>query len=214
MRNKLRYAFLVSICLITALCAGAGFAQGRESGIRVLSEYRGSGSIPGSSKIWEIRSVQVSEGKRLISFYSETSEDPLCSLAISSSGGMNAVAWQGKNGRRKNGDEGFLVMPGFPVPCDLVPVIADDNVRVFEEKTEAGGRAFISRYQVSSKAISMDEARENNWVRGEFSGLFDLRMVTVVDRQGRLVVRQLWPLNAQWWIYEETLDRQSRVIDQ
>ena len=214
MRNKLRYAFLVSICLITALCAGAGFAQGRESGIRVLSEYRGSGSIPGSSKIWEIRSVQVSEGKRLISFYSETSEDPLCSLAISSSGGMNTVTWQSMNGRRKNGAEDFLVMPGFPVPCDFVPVFADDNVRVFEEKTEAGGRTFIGRYQVSSKAISMDEARENNWVRGEFSGPFDLRMVTVVDRQGRLVVRQLWPLNAQWWIYEETLDRQSRVIDQ
>jgi len=214
MRNKLRYAFLVSICLITALCAGAGFAQDHESGIRVLSEYRGSGSIPGSSEVWEIRSVRISEGKRLISFYSETSEDPLCSLAISSSGGMNTVAWQGKNGRRKNGAEGLLVMPGYPAPCDLVPVFAGDNVRVFEEKTEAGGRAFISRYQVSSKAISLDEARENNWVRGEFSGPFDLRMVTVVDRQGRLVVRQLWPLNAQWWIYEETLDRQSRVIDQ
>ena len=208
------YAFFVSICLMTALCAGADFAQGRESMIRVLSEYRESGGIPGSSKIWEIRSVRISEGKRLISFYSETSEDLLCSLVISSSGDSNAVVWQGENGRRKNGAEGFLVMPGYPAPCDIVPVFAGDSVRVFEEKTEAGGRAFISRYQVSSKAISLDEARKNNWVRDEFSSPFDLRMVTVVDRQGRLVVRQLWPLNAQWWIYEETLDRQSRVMDQ
>ena len=210
------YAFLVSICLMTALCAGTtGFAQGRESEIRVRSEYRGSGSIPGRSEIWEIRSVRISEGKRVISFYSETSEDPLCSLVISSSGGVNTVAWQGKNGLRKNGTEGFLMVPGYPAPCDRVPVFAEDDVRIFEEKTEAGGRTFISRYQVSSKAVSPGEARANNWVRDEFSASLDLlRMVTVADRQGQLVVRQLWPMNAQWWIYEETPDRQSRVIDQ
>ena len=37
-------------------------------------------------------------------------------------------------------------------------------------------------------------------------------MVTVTDEKGRLAVRQLWPADGAWWLYEETPLRRSWLI--
>jgi hypothetical protein len=50
------------------------------------------------------------------------------------------------------------------------------------------------------------------WIKGEAPGTSDLIMVTVTDVKGQRVVRQLWPSDGSWWLYEETPVRRSWLI--
>ncbi len=84
------------------------------------------------------------------------------------------------------------------------PSARKDSGTVYEEKAEAGGRVFSRRYRVSSAAVNIDEAKTMGWIRVEDPGRAGLVMVSVTDEQGRPVVKQLWPADGSWWLYEET----------
>ena len=117
----------------------------------------------------------------------------------------------GKTGQKKSG-AGILLVPGFPAPCDVLPVGAQDSGTLYEEKAEAGGRVFSQRYRVSSAAVNIGEAKTMGWIRAEDPGRAGLVMVSVSDEQGRPVVKQLWPADGSWWLYEETPVRRSWLV--
>ena len=118
----------------------------------------------------------------------------------------------GKTGQKKSG-AGILLVPGFPAPCDVLPVGAQDSGSgVYEEKSEAGGRVFSKSYRVSFAAVSVGEAKSMGWIRAEDPGKAGLIMVAVTDEKGRPVVKQLWPADGSWWLYEETPLRRSWLI--
>lgn len=118
----------------------------------------------------------------------------------------------GKNGQKKSG-EAILLLPGFPAPCDVLPVGRDDRGSAYAERIEAGGRVFSKSYRVSFTAFSIADAEAMNWIRVQDPGRTGLIMVTVTDERGRPVLKQLWPADGSWWLYEETPLRRSWLIN-
>ncbi len=117
----------------------------------------------------------------------------------------------GKTGQKKS-DTGLLLVPGFPAPCDVLPIGRQDSGRTYEERSEAGGRVFSRTYRISFAAFAVDEAKARGWIRAEDPGKAGLIMVALTDDRGRPVVMQLWPADGSWWLYEETPLRRSWLI--
>jgi hypothetical protein len=65
---------------------------------------------------------------------------------------------------------------------------------------------------VTFDTVSVTEARSMGWIKAANPGQAGLIMVAVTDGKGRPVVKQLWPADGSWWIYEETSLRRSWLI--
>jgi len=183
--------------------------------VSILSEYAAlSDSEPPHTQVWKVVPEATPDGAARLRFFTEASaeQDPVCELELPPSGSPGEISLKriGQTGE-KTSTTGLLLAPGFPAPCDVLPVGETDEGRVYQEKSEAGGSVFIRRYLVSSAAISVPEATAKGWIRGEATGS-SLIMVTAADENGRLAVRQLWPADGSWWLYEETPLRRSWLI--
>jgi hypothetical protein len=118
----------------------------------------------------------------------------------------------GKSGEKRS-RTGLLLAPGFPAPCDVLPVGPGvDSGAAYEERSEAGGRVFSRTYRVFFHSFTVGEAKANGWIREEAPGIPGLMMITVTGEKGRPVVKQLWPAEGSWWLYEETPVRRSWLI--
>ena len=165
------------------------------------------------TQVWKVVPETAPDGATLLRFFLEASTEaaPLCELRLPPPGAAGEIQWAGKTGQKKSG-AGILLVPGFPAPCDVLPVGTQDSGTLYEEKTEAGGRVFSQRYRVSSAAVDIGEAKTMGWIRAEDPGGAGLIMVSVRDEQGRPVVKQLWPADGSWWLYEETPVRRSWLV--
>jgi hypothetical protein len=184
--------------------------------LSIVSEYAAfKVSTPPHSQVWRVLPEVGSDGASILRFSLEASTEPVtvCELRLPSPGADGEILWQGlgKTGQKKSG-VGLLLVPGFPAPCDVLPVGRQDGGGVYEEKFEAGGRMFLRSYRVSFAAYSVGEAKAMGWIRVEDPGKTGLIMVAVTDEKGRPVVKQLWPADGSWWLYEETPLRRSWLI--
>ena len=102
----------------------------------------------------------------------------------------------------------MLLMGGFPVACDILPLHQEASEKTYSEKTKAGERTFVKSMAIRREDISSQKARREGWIRGEdVDG--KLLLFTAEDDDGELIVRQLWSETGSWWLYEETPFRQS-----
>lgn len=181
----------------------------------VASEYAPiNNSAPPHTQVWNIVPFVGPDGAATLRFFLEAASKPemVCELRLPASGSAGEIRWEGI-GKTKKSVTGILLAPGFPAPCDVLPVgRRDSEDRVYEEMTEAGGRAFSRSYRVSFHESGIEEARAKGWIRGELPGTPALVMVEVTDNNGRPVVKQLWPVGGSWWFYEETPRRRSWLI--
>jgi len=181
--------------------------------IRILSVYRSYGDkFPEYSRVWNMEPEIAPDGKYLLKFYPEpgSSAIPICLLNIDGGGAIKEIEFKTKEDERgKTIKNGLLIVPDFPVPCDIIPVLQSDSDEIYEDRAEAGGRIFVRRYSISYSRIDLQEAREKDWLRTDLPEPPGLNMITVVDDKGREVVRQIWPVDGTWWIYEETSMRKS-----
>ena len=104
----------------------------------------------------------------------------------------------------------LVLSEGFPVPFDyLAP--HDDSIRQVMIKKKAGGVTFSFKVAREILEITLDEAMAENMIDEQMARSLagkGLRLITV--RKGEeLLVRQLWPEGASWWVYEETPIRKS-----
>lgn len=185
--------------------------------VSILSEYSAfNDSAPPHTQFWRVVPESAPDDAVTLRFFSEAvaKADAVCELELPPFGSVGEIRWKGIGKRgEKRSNTGLLLAPGFPAPCDVLPVDEKDEGRVYKEKSEAGGSVFIKSYRVSSAPFSVAEAKAKGWVRGEKThGIAGLIMVTVTDEKGQLAVRQLWPADGSWWLYEETPVRRSWLI--
>jgi hypothetical protein len=183
--------------------------------LSIVSQYAAfNDSAPPHTQIWQVVPAVAPDGGATLQFFLEAAARPdtVCEITLPASGAAGEIRWKGIGSAPKSGAD-ILLTPGFPAPCDILPVTQKDDGRVYQEKTGAGGRVFLRTARVSYRALGVDEARAMGWIREAGPGALELIMVTVFDETGRLVVRQLWPANGSWWIYEETPLRRSWLSD-
>jgi hypothetical protein len=184
--------------------------------LSIVSEYAAfKGSAPPHTQVWKVVPEVGPDGASILRFFLEASAEAvtLCELRLPSPGAAGEIQWKGmgKSGQKKSG-AGILLVPGFPAPCDVLPAGQGDSGGVYEERIEAGGRVFSKSYRVSFDTFSVSDAKAMGWIRAEDPGRTGLIMVAVTDEKGRPVVKQLWPADASWWLYEETPLRRSWLI--
>ena len=193
-----------------------GFPYRPAAALSILSEYSAfKTSARPHTQVWKVVPETGSDGATLLRFFLEASTDTVarCELRLPTPGTAGEIQWTGfgKTGQKKSGS-GLLLVPGFPAPCDVLPVNRQDSDTVYQEKVEAGGRVFSNSYRVAFDGFSVGEAKSMGWIRVENPGSTGLIMVAVTDEQGRPVVKQLWPAGGSWWLYEETPMRRSWLI--
>ncbi len=184
-----------------------------EAGLRIVSEYAAvDDALTPDTRVWKVVPEATADKGVKLQFFLEQAAgaEAVCTLFLPAAGAAGEIRWQGmgKN-REKTSATGLLLVTGFPAPCDVLPVKENHEGRVYQEKTGAGGSVFVRNYKVSSEACSAAEAEAKGWIKKEASDASNLMMFTVTDAEDRLVVRQLWPENGSWWLYEETPLRRS-----
>jgi hypothetical protein len=211
--ETLKLAFLMAIAFPILVSEAWGFSYRPETRLTIMSEYPSCGeSVSISFRVWEVVPEVAPDGTYLLKFFPEAfgSVTSVCELKISPAGGVGQIEWQGiEKNRKKIMTEGLLIVPGFPAPCDILPVSGKEPDKTYEDRIEAGGRIFLKKYRAFWKAVSLEEARANGWLKKDIPKPAALQMITVVDGQEHLVVKQLWDANGTWWLYEETPLRRS-----
>lgn len=115
--------------------------------------------------------------------------------------------------RQAKGDK-IVLSWGFPVPYDYLSPF-DDSINEAVVKKQAGGVTFSHMVTRDIRNIGIDEALSENMIDPNTANTLcseRLRLITV-ERNGNLVVRQLWPEGGSWWLYEETPNRKSWLVE-
>ncbi|MEW6077226.1 MAG: hypothetical protein AB1724_05415 [Thermodesulfobacteriota bacterium] len=211
------FVFLLSVILtmIAIECPADFYRTGTAASI--ASEYTAmNDASPPQTQVWKVMPESAADGSMSLGFFMEAvaGAQAVCEVILPPSGADGLIRWRGPQNAEKTSDTGLLLCPGFPAPCDIIPIDARDDGRMYQEIIRAGDSAFTRTYTISSETVSIDEARTNGWIRaGSPNVAGDLVMVRVNDDRGRLAVRQLWPANGSWWIYEETPQRRSWLLN-
>lgn len=186
-----------------------------EANVSIYSEYAAlNNRTPSRTEIWKVVPETRQDGSARLRFFpgNAAGENAVCELILPSSG-SGEIVWKGigASGEKKSAT-GLLLLSGYPAPCDVLPVGTQDINTVYQETVEAGGRIFLKKHRVSFEGFSLSQSRTMGWVRIDGPASGDLVMVSVIDEQGRLAVRQLWPVRGSWWLYEETPLRRSWLV--
>jgi len=212
-------ASLLFMAILVLLCASesSAFFYRPAEAVRIFSEYTGfNDSTPPRTQIWKVVPERTPDSAVRLRFFPEgaAETEAVCELELSPVGSPGAISLKriGQPGE-KTSNTGLLLAPGFPAPCDVLPVGENDEGRVYQEKREAGGRVFIRSYRVTSAPFRLAEANEKGWIKAETKGISELILVTVTDEKGQVAARQLWAPGGSWWLYEETPLRRSWRID-
>jgi hypothetical protein len=167
------------------------------------------------SQVWKVVPEATAGGAAVLRFFPETESTAgsICEIILPPSGEEGEITWRGVGkSAEKRSSTGLLIIPGFPAPCDILPVEGAGEGRVYQEKSEVGGSVFSRSYRVDFAQYSFAEAQAQGWIKGAAPVSTGLVMVTVTDARGRLTVRQLWSAAGSWWLYEETPLRRSWLI--
>ena len=161
---------------------------------------------------WEACIVTRGDGNREINFSLEGSrKKPLCRIKYGTSEGAPLYLWEDlRLGRTMSNDIAFLINPGYPVPSDILPISDGRHIETAHIRQSAGGQVFSHTYKITEEKISSEDASGVGMIR-ETDFISDtLLLFTVFDKDGEIVLKQLWPYEgASWWIYEETAYRRS-----
>jgi hypothetical protein len=212
---KTNLLFMALLLLLSAAESHAFFYR-PAGAVRIFSEYKAfNDSAPPRTQVWKVVPEVATDSAVRLRFFTEAAAETnaVCEIELPPVDYAGEIRWKGigKSGEKES-ETGLLLAPGFPAPCDVLP-IGEEDEREYQEKTEAGGSVFIRTYQVSSATFSLEEANEKGWIKAETKGISELILVTVTDEKGQLAARQLWAPGGSWWLYEETPLRRSWRID-
>ena len=144
------------------------------SELSLLSEYAAfNDSAPPHTQVWKVVPEVGPDGASILRFFLETSVEAgaVCELRLPTPGVAGDIQWKGmgKSGQKKSG-AGILLLPGFPAPCDVLPVGQGDRGGAYGERIEAGGRVFSKSYRVSFDAFTVADGKAMGWIRGGGAG--------------------------------------------
>ena len=214
--------FFLSIVLITLCIFSFGSAPLLSAGpvveFTVLSRYRAidNSKLP-AERTWLITAHRSANRGQVLRFMLQrkNSRETFGELISPDDfAGKAPVRWRAMNDdRSREGIGQLLIMPGYPAPCNVLPRYPARDEEVYQERREAGGQVFVKNYHLEREAVPLAQALNEGWVTNDdvINGR-PLQLITVLDDLDRLVVRQLWPEGAAWWVYEETPFRQSWLV--
>ena len=99
---------------------------------------------------------------------------------------------------------------GYPIPLDILPVSQDTGTKEYYNTRSVGGRTFKQKVVVTITILTVEEATSKGWIQLQ-PGLdpqIQLRLFTATTTD-KLLSRQLWSDDSEWWFYEETPFRRS-----
>jgi hypothetical protein len=203
---------LVIILWHPGLCQAGPYYP--ENTVQIQSESSGSDE-PGDSRNmkWHVTPRKNNDGSTSLMFFMEKADQPITQIRINPSG--NSVQWEGdKKGPDIMLRDGLLIAPGYPVPCDILPVSlllsGKKEPLTYDVKRTAGGVTFADQIRVDITPVKMEEALKNRWISKDFQKSDSMWMIRAVNlRTNAMLVRQLWSSTSSWWIYEETPYRRS-----
>ena len=196
--------------------------------VTIYSEFPGAGHFPSSGpKKWIVRSaVEEGSSSETWDVFPAGSDAPFCRVEIFTGGASGKIIMTDlHDGRKNESDNGLFILPGYPAPCNVLPVHQLEPEKFYDEKRNAGGRLFIRRYRVFRESVPWATALNEGWLKagmesGTAAGAADspsdpppLWMLTVMDDTQTPVVRQLWRKGGTWWIYEETPFKRSWRVE-
>jgi hypothetical protein len=162
---------------------------------------------------WMIKSYPTEDSSIRLEFLPIGIDIPtaICEIVIKKEALRKTIIWQGKEGQNElYGENGFLPVLGYPVPCDVLPVYQTEPEKEYLLYKKVGGTTFAERYIVKKEDTDPGSSIKNGWIKNEDDAdSMDLMTITVYDNDKNLVVMQLWKKNSAWWLYEETPYRRS-----
>jgi len=204
--------FLLSLFLPSGVAGADPYRPLSE--IRILTEYvAANASEPPRNEIWAVNlEERVDHGWALRFFLNEgESGRAICKVTLVPRAGGRNIKFQ-VSGMEEGAYEEILVLSNFPAPCDVLPVEPDAEDRIYTQRRSAGGARFIARYRAVREDVAPEEAQDKGWIKEGVQIQAPLTMISILDDQGRMVVKQLWPQGGDWWLYEENDVRRSWLL--
>ncbi|MFZ5765696.1 MAG: hypothetical protein ACOY4H_08875 [Thermodesulfobacteriota bacterium] len=162
---------------------------------------------------WRVLVSQLAADRHLIRFHTGNDDAlPTTTLTLHADGAIERIE-QGEERVVQQGADHFLIQPGMPVPADILPVAgaATEQTVIMEER--AGGRVFRRRYRLVIAETSREECVASGWLAADSPvDSATLRAITVYDDKNTEVALQLWEPGGDWWLYEHTPFRRSRLV--
>ena len=214
--KKTGYIFLL-LPFWALFCSPGAYSQSETASesvhrFTVVSEYIQDGNAASSlPRTWTILVFKDEAGQGITAVYSEGSDQELCRIIRASDPDAPMKAKYPGVARKPDADfKDLLIDPGFPAPCDVLPLDQKMDVHTYRVERSAGGRSFVTQYSVSRKPVSLKKATQKGWIKPQAAPPPEpLTEWTVVDAQGNIVERQIWSPNEKIWLYEETPYRRS-----
>ncbi|MBU0484140.1 MAG: hypothetical protein KKB30_06465 [Proteobacteria bacterium] len=180
--------------------------------LHIATEVQALTSGPALDKIeYGVRAAMTGADQFTLDFYPLSQQDKtLCRLNFQAAG---LLTWQRSMAETPQpASQPLFLQPGFPLPVDILPVGQEAAQEKYEVKSSGGGRTFLKSYTVAVAEIAHETARQNGWLKVSLAPDALLHLYTVTDSNDNLVARQLWPAQADWWLFEETAFRRSWLI--
>lgn len=181
----------------------------------IASEYVDSNAVDSVfKKNWHVTLQKHGEHVHRLTYFVSTNLDrPLCEIKMDRTDNELHIRWSDARSRNTLQDSnGLLLVLDFPAPCNLLPINQSVSKKKYTIHREAGGRTFVQQYHVTRRTVDYEVALENGWITKQTLRSSQLIMLAVSDEYDRIVVKQLWPAQGGWWLYEETPNRRSWLV--
>jgi hypothetical protein len=147
-----------------------------------------------------------------IKIFRENRDQPDMMLTYSAGGGLISIT-DHMSGMKNNSfrpNERVILSWGFPIPYDFLDPL-DNNSYELVLKKKIDGTTFSYHVSREIQFISPAEAMARNMIDKKTAQFYmgkKLKLI-IIKKGNSLLIRQLWPEGANWWIFEETDLRRS-----
>lgn len=162
---------------------------------------------------WRVLVSQLAADRHLIRFYTGGDDTlPTTTLTLHADGAIERIE-QGEERALQQGAGHFLIQPGSPVPADILPISGEATEQTVTLAERVGGRVFRRSYRLVITETSREECVARGWLAAESPvDSATLRVITVYDEKNTEIALQLWEPGGDWWLYEQTPFRRSRLV--
>lgn len=203
---------IAGLCCFSAWAAAEPYCPYSELHI-ATTVTKSTPGVPENHMIWRVVPTHTKTGcslRFLLEDDSANNADDFAVLTLQPD--KNRAQARMLNGDTVHDTDGLLLYPGSPAPLDVVPSFAGSQARAVTKRT-AGGYTFSREYLLSRDIVSTDDDYVKERLDPESISEKELIKITVTDTVSNTVVLvRLWPKNKDWWIFEETPFRRSRLL--